>query len=158
MNNTQLTINIIRFEHAEKLELPQYETEEAAGLDLQAAVNEDVIIKPAEVVLVPTGFAIQLPKGYEGQVRPRSGLATKCKITLPNTPGTIDSDYRGEIKVPLINLGNKEFIVKRGMRIAQMIVAPVQQVILNEVRELDESERGEEGFGSTGIMAARKTA
>lgn len=147
------TINIMRLDHAEGLELPSYETEGSAGMDIRAAVPEikSMIISPNQRALVPTGLVFEIPKGFEVQIRPRSGLAFKNGITCLNTPGTIDSDYRGEIKVLLINLGAEEFEITRGMRIAQMIVAPVTQAFLNEVGKLGDTERGAGGFGSTGV-------
>lgn len=147
------TINIMRLDHAEDLELPSYETEGSAGMDIRAAVPEikSMIISPNQRALVPTGLVFEIPKGFEVQIRPRSGLAFKNGITCLNTPGTIDSDYRGEIKVLLINLGAEEFEITRGMRIAQMIVAPVTQANLNEVGKLGDTERGAGGFGSTGV-------
>lgn len=147
------TINIMRLDHADGLELPSYETDGSAGMDIRAAVSEDesMIISPNQRALVPTGLVFEIPKGFEVQIRPRSGLAFKNGITCLNTPGTIDSDYRGEIKVLLINLGAEEFEITRGMRIAQMIVAPVTQAQLNEVSELGDTERGIGGFGSTGV-------
>ena len=130
---------------------PAAATKDSAGVDLMAAVAAPVIIEPGARTLIPTGIAIALPGGYEAQVRPRSGLALKHGITILNAPGTIDADYRGEIGVTLINLGDKPFTVERGMRIAQMIVAPVATVAWQETAVLSETERGESGFGSTGI-------
>jgi dUTP pyrophosphatase len=130
--------------------LPTRMTEHSAGFDLAAAVTEPTRIEPGEIRVVPCGFAMAIPEGYEAQVRPRSGLASKHGITMVNTPGTIDSDYRGEVKVPLINLGRQPFTVERGMRIAQMLVLPVPKVNLVEVSELDETARGKGGFGHTG--------
>jgi dUTP pyrophosphatase len=124
----------------------------SAGLDLAAAVDDAVLIPAGGRALIPTGFAIALPEGYEGQVRPRSGLAVQHGVTVLNAPGTIDADYRGEMKVPLVNLGDAPFTVTRGMRIAQLVVAPVTAVRLVEVAELDATERGEGGFGSTGTL------
>jgi dUTP pyrophosphatase len=118
-------------------------------MDLAAAVPTDVIIAPGRRALIPTGLAIALPEGYEAQVRPRSGLAARNGITVLNSPGTIDADYRGEVKVILINLGEERFVVQRGMRIAQMVIAPVTRVVWNEVRDLPETARGADGFGST---------
>ena len=145
-------LKVKRLPHGEGLPLPSYESEGAAGMDLRAAVLEDgpVVLAPRQRVLVPTGLIIELPRGHEGQVRPRSGLAIKHGISLINTPGTIDEDYRGEVKVPLVNHGDEDFEVTRGMRIAQLIVAPVVQVAVEEVEELSSSERGSGGFGSTG--------
>ncbi|MGP1347143.1 MAG: dUTP diphosphatase [Phycisphaerales bacterium] len=133
--------------------LPSYKSELAAGLDLSAALGdgERVVIEPGSIALIPCGFAMSLPAGWEAQVRPRSGLATRHGITLPNAPGTIDADYRGEVKVPLINLGREAFVVEGGMRIAQMVIAPVGHARVEEVRSLDETARGSGGFGSTGV-------
>jgi dUTP pyrophosphatase len=125
-------------------------TAQAAGFDLPAAVAEPVVLRPGDIRLVPCGFAMALPPGYEAQVRPRSGLASRHGVTLVNTPGTIDADYRGEVHVPLINLGRADFVVERGMRVAQMVVLPVPPVRLMEVDDLDATERGAGGFGHTG--------
>lgn len=146
-------LNIIRLPHSEGLELPSYETQDAAGMDLRAAVadNEPLILKVGKRALVPTGLVMEIPKGHEGQIRPRSGLAYKNGITCLNTPGTIDADYRGEVMVLLINHGEKTFKIERGMRIAQMIIAPVIQVEISEGSLASETERGSGGFGSTGI-------
>jgi dUTP pyrophosphatase len=122
----------------------------AAGFDLPAAVAEPVVLAPGDIRVVPCGFAMALPPGYEAQVRPRSGLASRHGVTLVNTPGTIDADYRGEVQVPLINLGRADFTVERGMRVAQMLVLPVPPVRLLEVEELDDTDRGSGGFGHTG--------
>lgn len=130
---------------------PEYKTEHAAGADIRASITEDVIIKPFQRVMVPTGIFMALPDGYEAQVRPRSGLAAKHGITVLNTPGTIDADYRGEVKVILINLGSDDFVIKDGDRIAQMIIAPVLQATFVKTENLDDTERGSGGFGSTGI-------
>jgi len=135
----------------EDLHMPFYETDGSAGMDIQAAVGEPVELKHGEVRLIPSGFSIAIPDGYEIQVRPRSGLAIKHGITLINSPGTIDSDYRGEVKVGLVNLGEKSFTVKRGDRIAQMILAPVTRCIFNTVESLSKTERGGGGFGHTGV-------
>jgi len=139
-------------EHGLHLGAPEYGSEGAAGIDLYAAVNADYrhCIPSMEWSLVPTGIAIQLPKGFEAQIRPRSGLAAKHGITVLNSPGTIDSDYRGEVKVLLINFGEKDFFITRGDKIAQMVIMPVPTVTLKEVKELTETKRGEGGFGSTG--------
>lgn len=144
-------VKIKRLPHSFDLPFPAYETHNSAGMDLRAAVNEDVILKKGERKLIQTGFAIALPSGYEAQIRPRSGLALKNGITVVNTPGTIDADYRGEVMIILANLGSEDFVISRGMRIAQMIVAPCIQVTMEEVEELDETERGAGGFGSTGV-------
>lgn len=125
-------------------------TADAAGFDLPAAVSKPVKLKPGDIRLIPCGFAMAVPKGYEAQVRPRSGLASRHGITMANAPGTIDSDYRGEVQVPLINLGRAPFTVERGMRIAQMLILPVPKVRLVEVGQLDTTKRGERGFGHTG--------
>jgi len=146
-----LKVAIKRFPHYQGLELPCYATAAAAGMDLLAAVEEAVSIPPGERFLIPTGIAIALPSGYEAQVRPRSGLAIKNGISLVNSPGTIDADYRGEIKVILINHGEESFTVSRGMRIAQMVVAPVIQATWQEVSDLEDTKRGEGGFGHTGV-------
>jgi dUTP pyrophosphatase len=130
--------------------LPAYLSDGAAGMDLPAAIAEPVELKPGAFMLVPCGFAMAIPPGYEAQVRPRSGLASKHGVTVLNTPGTIDSDYRGEVKALLINLGPAAFTITPGMRVAQLIVAPVSRVEWNEVLELPESERGADGFGHTG--------
>lgn len=135
------------------LPLPKYETEGAAGLDLFAATKEDtkIIIPPRKAEMIPTGIAISVPSGYEAQIRPRSGLAAKNGITVLNSPGTIDSDYRGEILVMLINHSNKDFEILRGMRIAQMVISKIEQFNLISVDRLDTTDRGKDGFGSTGI-------
>ncbi|MHC1779585.1 MAG: dUTP diphosphatase [Bacteroidales bacterium] len=130
--------------------LPQYATEHSAGMDLRANTQESIVIKPLERVLVPTGLHIQLPEGYEAQIRPRSGLAIKHGIGIVNAPGTIDADYRGEIKIILVNLSNEEFVLNPGERVAQMIIAKYEKAALIDVPALDESARGEGGFGSTG--------
>jgi dUTP pyrophosphatase len=145
-----LTLQIKRLPHAEGLPLPSYMTASAAGMDLHAAVESDLRLDPGSIVLVPTGLEVAIADGFEGQVRPRSGLAVKHGISLPNTPATIDADYRGEIRVPLINLGREPFIVSRGMRIAQFIVAPVMRVSWEEVEELPSTVRGRGGFGHSG--------
>lgn len=143
-------VDVKRLPHGDDLPLPAYATAQSAGLDLVAAVDADVILAPGERSLVPTGLAIALPPGYEAQVRPRSGLALKNGVTVLNSPGTVDADYRGEVGVILANLGAEPFTVSRGMRIAQMVVAPVTQLAWNEVDDLADSERGTGGFGSTG--------
>lgn len=145
-----VTVAIQRLPHAADLALPRYETEHAAGLDLSACIPADITLAPGKRALIPTGFAIALPAGYEAQVRPRSGLAAKHGVTVLNSPGTIDADYRGEVAVILINHGDVAFIVTRGMRIAQLVIAPVAQAVLTEVAELSTTERGAGGFGSTG--------
>lgn len=152
-NTTDLAIPVIRLPHGEGLELPRRETAHAAGLDLIAAnpADEPIRLEKFARVLVPTGLVLQIPPGYEGQIRPRSGLAFRHGITVANAPGTIDADYRGEVKVLLINLGEEPFEVVRGMRVAQLIVAPVPFATLVEVKALDETTRGVGGFGSTGV-------
>lgn len=129
---------------------PHYQSEHAAGMDLHAAIETVIEIQPGDIELVPCGFAMSIPPGYEAQVRPRSGLATRHGISMPNTPGTIDSDYRGEVKVPLINLGREPFSLEPGMRIAQMVLSPVVRAEIEEVDSLEQSVRGAGGFGSTG--------
>jgi len=131
--------------------LPQYQTSHAAGLDLAACLDAPVPLAPGEITMIPCGFAMALPEGYEAQVRPRSGLASRHGITLANSPGTIDADYRGEVRVPLINLGRETFTVEPGMRIAQMVIAPVARAHIEPVERLDETGRGAAGFGSTGL-------
>ena len=149
-----VTIAIQRLPHAADLALPRYETEHAAGLDLAACLPADITLAPGKRALIPTGFAIALPPGFEAQVRPRSGLAAKHGITVLNSPGTIDADYRGELGVILINLGEAAFTISRGMRIAQLVVAPVAQAVLAETAELPPTGRGSGGFGSTGTGQA----
>lgn len=142
-------VNIVRVN--EKALLPHYATAHAAGMDLAACLCEPVTLEPFTTVLIPTGFAIELPLGYEAQLRPRSGLALKHMISLPNTPATIDADYRGEVKVILVNYGQKPFVVRHGDRIAQMIIARYEHVRLEEVSSLSQTGRGDGGFGHTGI-------
>ena len=142
------TLRIKRLPHGEGLEMPAYETAGAAGFDLRSA--EDLTLAASARALVATGIAMALPTGHEGQVRPRSGLAVKHGVTVLNSPGTVDEDYRGEVKVPLSNHGDEPFEIARGMRIAQMVVAPVVQVEITEVDALDDTTRGSGGFGSTG--------
>lgn len=147
-----VTVRVATLAHHEGLRLPAYETADAAGMDLRAAVPEQdpIVLAPGERAMIPTGLTVALPPGYEAQVRPRSGLAAKFGITCLNSPGTIDADYRGEVKVILINLGKEPFLVSRGERIAQMVVAPVTRVDLSLVDQLDDTQRGAGGFGSTG--------
>lgn len=137
--------------HGQGLDLPSYATIGSAGADLRAAVGTPLVIQPGERALVPTGIAMALPANHEGQVRPRSGLAVKFGLTVLNAPGTIDADYRGEIMVPLINLGREEFVVEHGLRIAQLVVAPFYQADFHVVDDLDDTARGDGGFGSTGL-------
>ena len=134
-----------------EVSLPKYETSGSSGMDVAANINKNITIDPGKTAIIPTGIALSIPKGFEVQIRPRSGLAAKKKISVLNTPGTIDADYRGEIKVILINLGDSPFEVENGLRIAQMVVSPVVQAQLKEVKDLSETERGKGGFGSTGI-------
>jgi len=145
-------VAILRLPHAEGLPLPAYETAGAAGMDLRAAVpeHEPIVLKPGARIAAPTGFAYGLPIGFEAQVRPRSGLAIKNGITCLNSPGTVDSDYRGEVKVILVNHGEEDFTIRRGDRIAQLVISPVVQAEWAEVESLDETARGAGGFGSTG--------
>lgn len=151
MNN--VTVSVTRLPHGADLPLPGYATTDSAGMDLLAAIDADLPLAPGARMLVPTGLVIALPTGHEAQVRPRSGLALKNGITVLNSPGTIDADYRGEVKVILANLGDESFTISRGMRVAQMVVAPVTRLAWNEVEseaDLPSSERGAGGFGSTG--------
>jgi dUTP pyrophosphatase len=143
-------LRIQRLPHAAELPLPSYETAGAAGMDLRAAVPHELTLAPGARLAVPTGLIMEIPQGFEGQVRPRSGLALKHGVTCLNAPGTIDCDYRGEVKVILANLGTEPFTVTRGMRIAQLVIAPVARAEIVEAGELTESARGEGGFGSTG--------
>ena len=146
-------IEILRLPHGHDLQLPDYSTAAAAGADLLAALDHDIELKPMERRIVPTGISIALPVGFEGQVRPRSGLAAKNGVTVANAPGTVDADYRGEIGVILINLSKEPFRVSRGMRIAQLVVARHARAVWREVSELDRTARGAGGFGSTGVAA-----
>ena len=148
--SSPIRVQIKRSEHGKGLPLPARMTEHAAGFDLAAAVGEPMTLQPGDIKLIPCGFSMSIPHGYEAQVRPRSGLASKHGITMINAPGTIDSDYRGEVQVPLINLGRQPFTIERGMRIAQMLILPVPAVEMVEVDELDETKRGKKGFGHTG--------
>ena len=143
-------VRLKRLPHAEGLEPPHYATDLAAGADVRAAIDAPLTLQPGERFLVPTGFAMALQPGWEAQVRPRSGLAVKHGVTCLNSPGTVDADYRGEVKVLLINLGAEPFTIERGERIAQLIIAPAPQARFEEVDDLDETARGEGGFGSTG--------
>jgi len=143
-------VRVTRLPHAEGLSLPTYATQGAAGMDLLAAVTQPMTIEPGARALVPTGLCVALPSGHELQIRPRSGLAVKNGIVLPNAPGTIDEDYRGEVGVIIMNLGDAPFVVERGMRIAQAVLAPVLRAVWHEVDSLDQTARGAGGFGSTG--------
>ncbi|HEY0125462.1 MAG TPA: dUTP diphosphatase [Rhizobium sp.] len=151
--DTRPTLNLIRLAHGQGLDLPAYETKGAAGMDLRAAIEDGVTLTlaPGKRALVPSGLIFEIPEGFEAQIRPRSGLAFKHGITCLNSPGTVDSDYRGEVKVLLINLGGEPFEITRGMRIAQVVVAPVTQVRVAEITEVSETARGAGGFGSTGV-------
>ncbi len=140
-----------RHPHAGDNPLPAYESKSAAGMDIRAAVEPDITLQPGERKLVPTGFSMALPEGYEAQVRPRSGLAIKHGVTLLNAPGTIDADYRGEVKVIMVNHGEEPFTIAHGDRIAQLVICRVEQINPEEVKSLEETERGVGGFGSTGI-------
>lgn len=146
-----MIVSISLSDDAKDLGIPEYKTEGASGVDLRANVKDSVVLKRFERMAISTGLSIELGKGYEAQVRPRSGLAIKHGITVLNTPGTVDNDYRGEIKVILINLGEEDFKIERGDRIAQLVIASVEQVEFKEVESLTESERGSNGFGSTGV-------
>jgi len=146
-------IEVVRLAHAHDLALPDYATAAAAGADLLAAIDQDIELAPLERKIVPTGISIALPVGFEGQVRPRSGLAAKNGVTIVNSPGTVDADYRGEIGVILINLSKEPFRISRGMRIAQLVVARHARAVWREVSELDRTARGAGGFGSTGVTA-----
>lgn len=143
-------LSILRLPHAGDLDLPAYETAGAAGMDLRAAISEDFVLNSGARAAIPTGLTMEIPEGFEGQVRPRSGLALKHGITCLNAPGTIDSDFRGEVKVILANLGAEPFTITRAMRIAQLVIAPVTRVEISEVTMLNETPRGSGGFGSTG--------
>ena len=147
---SEIPVSIRQLPNGEGLPLPAYATAQSSGLDLAAALTEDIVIGPGEHAVIPTGVAIALPDGFEAQVRPRSGLAAKHAVTVLNSPGTIDTDYRGEIRVVLANHGAASFTVSRGMRIAQLVIAPVSRIIWNEVDALADSPRGDGGFGSTG--------
>jgi dUTP diphosphatase len=157
-SQTPIEVRIVRLPHARDLPLPQYQSALAAGLDLMAAVPADaaVDIPPGGRVVIPTGVAIALPAGSEGQIRPRSGLAARHGVTVLNTPGTIDADYRGELQVILVNVGAEKFVVSRGMRIAQLVIAPIQHVKLVEWNSLDATERASGGLGSTGLESNTK--
>lgn len=144
-------IEFKKLPHSKDLPLPGYETKSAAGMDIRAALVKPITLKAGERILIPTGLKMALPEGYEAQIRPRSGLAIRNGITMLNSPGTIDSDYRGEVKVIAINHGQQDFEINHGDRIAQMVIAPVVQLPIKEVSELDETVRGEGGFGSTGV-------
>ncbi|KXG76915.1 Deoxyuridine 5'-triphosphate nucleotidohydrolase [Fervidicola ferrireducens] len=144
-------VKVKRIRGAEDLPLPKYMTSLASGMDLYANVKHDLVIAPGKYEIIPTGIQLEIPPGFEGQIRPRSGLAAKYGITLLNSPGTIDADYRGEIKIILINHGTSNFTIKRGDRIAQLVIAPVTKAELVEVESLEETQRGSGGFGHTGL-------
>lgn len=146
-----MKIEFKKLPHAGDLPLPSYESEYAAGMDIRAALQEPIELMPGKRKLVPTGLKMALPRGYEAQIRPRSGLAYRNGVTMLNTPGTIDADYRGEVKVLAVNLGDEPFVIRHGDRLAQMIIAPVIQAEVHEVATLSETERGDGGFGSTGV-------
>jgi len=150
LSRPEVCVQVKRLAGSEDLPLPEYQTADSAAVDLHAAVGEPVDIHPGEIKLIPTGLAITMPSGYEAQVRPRSGLAVKHGLSLPNTPATIDADYRGEIQVPMINHGQATVTIERGMRIAQMLVAPVPRIVWEVVDELPDSTRVAGGFGHTG--------
>lgn len=149
----ELKVSVQRLSHGADLPLPAYATAQSAGLDLMAAIEGEITLAPGTRQLIPTGLSIALPAGHEAQVRPRSGLALKHGITVLNSPGTIDADYRGEVKVLLINHGAENVVLRRGDRIAQMVVAPVTRIAWNVVETLDETARGAGGYGSTGVAA-----
>ncbi|WP_174802072.1 dUTP diphosphatase [Martelella limonii] len=149
--DNEMTLKLKRLEHADGIEPPAYETSGSAGMDIRAALDAPMTLQPGKRALVPTGFIFEIPEGYEAQIRPRSGLAFKNGITCLNTPGTIDSDYRGEVKVLLVNLGEEAFIIERGMRIAQVVIAPVTQMPVSVVDAVTDTKRGAGGFGSTGV-------
>ncbi len=157
---TRAEVSVLRLPHAKGLPLPEYQSALAAGLDLLAAIPENgpVTIAPGRSAMIPTGIALALPEGFEGQVRPRSGLAAKHAVTVLNSPGTIDADYRGEVSVLLINHGPESFSVTRGMRIAQLVIATIAQVALVEVEKLPETTRGTGGFGSTGTKSVNSAS
>ena len=148
---SKVKVSVQRLDHGKDLPLPEIQTDLSAGVDLPAAVKDPVVLAPGERTIVPTGLAVALPAGYEAQIRPRSGLAHKNGITVLNTPGTIDADYRGEIGAIMINHGSEAFTIERGMRIAQMVVAPVVGIEWDETDTLPETDRGAGGFGSTGV-------
>ena len=148
---TRPVIRIMRLPHGKDIPMPAYATEGAAGMDICAAPDKDLILSPAARIAVPTGLAMAIEPGFEVQLRPRSGLALRNGISLANAPGTVDSDYRGEVKVILVNLGDKDFVVSRGMRIAQMVIAPVTRCHIESAVQLTDTSRGGGGFGSTGL-------
>ncbi len=145
-----VSIAVVKLPHAESLDLPAYATEHSAGMDLCAAVEAEIVLRPGERKLIPTGLQIALPEGFEAQIRPRSGLALKHGLSVLNSPGTIDADYRGEVQIILANLGDQDFKIARGLRIAQMVIAPYTRARWEEAKALPETKRGAGGFGSTG--------
>jgi len=147
----KVLIKVKRLQGGEDIALPAYETKGASAMDVRAAVQEEVILNPGDIKLIPTGLAVSVPQGYEAQIRPRSGLALKHGIGMPNAPGTIDSDYRGELKLIMINWGQKPFPIKRGDRIAQMLITRVYRADMREVTDLDATSRGDGGFGHSGV-------
>jgi dUTP pyrophosphatase len=153
-----IAVRIMRLPHSDGLPLPQYQSEHAAGADLIAAIPIDapIVIAPGDRALVPTGIALALPPGFEGQVRPRSGLALNHGITVLNSPGTIDADYRGEVQIILVNLGRNSFTVERGARVAQLVITPTMQALFHEAENLDETTRGVRGLGSTGTASGKE--
>lgn len=151
MSESRITIRVQRLPHGEGVELPAYMTAGAAGADVRAAVTDPLTVEPGAIAMVPTGLTIEIPEGWEVQIRPRSGLAVRHGVTLPNSPATIDSDYRGEVRVGLVNLGREPFTVERGMRIAQMVAAPVTRIEWLESESLSTSTRGAGGFGHSGV-------
>jgi len=155
--STSVSVRVVQLDHGKDLPLPSYESEAAAGLDLRAAVSEPITLTPGGRAVIPTGLAISLPLDFEAQVRPRSGLAAKHGVTVLNSPGTIDADYRGEVGVILINLGDLDFTVARGDRIAQMVIAPVTQITWDLVTDLDDTSRGDGGFGLSLIHISEPT-
>ena len=146
-----IPIKLMVMDHGQGLTMPHYATDGAAGMDIEAAVDDPVVMRPMDRMAIPTGLSMAIPHGYEVQIRPRSGLALKHGLTVANAPGTIDSDYRGEVKIILVNLGGEDVTITRGMRIAQMIIAPVSQARLILTENLDDTGRGDGGFGSTGV-------
>jgi len=156
MNFSEVPVAVQRLPHGRDLPLPEYQTDGAAGLDLQAAIadGENVVLAPGTREMIPTGISMALPHGYEAQIRPRSGLAAKNGVTVINSPGTVDCDYRGEVKVVLINHGQEPLIITRGMRIAQMVIAPVTRAVFEERDSLPETDRGAGGHGSTGTAGS----
>lgn len=151
MSSTHPSIHVVQLDHAKDLPLPAYETADAAGMDVRAALSEAVVLDPGQRKAIPTGLKLAIPSGFEVQVRPRSGLAIKKGITMINAPGTVDADFRGEVHVLMVNHSDEPFVVEHGERIAQLVVAPVVQATWKRVEELDETARGEGGFGSTGV-------